>query len=148
MKLKNIFLALTCLSTVALGGCKSKNVQPNKQDHTHTADFYGFCSCGEYLGETLEFTDDAMSKTYPEMADNSSYFFRVASSEGYGYDITNIDNLDEDEIFGFTLYGGTPTAMTFNKTKTALGEDGYIYLAFHTNSAHSNVYISIERVVR
>lgn len=145
MKLKNIFLALTCLSTIALGGCKSQNVKSSSDAHEHLADAYGFCSCGAYLGETLEFTDDVVTKTYPEMEDNGAYFFRVVSSEGYGYDIINLDEIEEEEVFGFTMYGGSPTNMTFDKTRTPLGEDGYIYLAIHTKSAHTNALISIER---
>ena len=125
--------------------------------HVHAADAHGFCSCGEYMGETAtEFPVLGFIKQWDSLESGEYVFYRAPGKNGHGYHVEDWDEWRWDDggaelladFTCFTMKGGvyTPYALVAahpNETAIEVGADGYVYFALHASAAKSNAMIDV-----
>lgn len=113
MKKNKIFLSLALLTILGLGACKGgkgkssltpssepSSSESSSSDHEHTYGDYGFCSCGEYQGETYALENNSTSipnSFIGNMNIGDKRFFLISGlKEKHGLHIEDWDGWDWD----------------------------------------------------
>ena len=110
--------------------------------HVHSANEHGFCSCGEYLGETKAFEEGSLTILQQDSLEDGASVFCRAPFDG-AHLIYHIEEFDEwtdetilQQLSVFTIKDGEAVpydiAVTYGNDKVIeIGDDGYVYFALH-----------------
>ncbi len=127
-----------------MAGCSGKGGKEEpgpgpEPEHTHEADAYGFCACGEYMGQTIShIEEDALGfiVNWESVKANKPEYFRFPITSGHGIHLEDCDAWDahdlEDQIKTYVRNGTEMSEVFYPVTDSSVtpiltGEDGYVY---------------------
>ena len=152
MKVKNLFSCVALLGAMALSSC-------GQQPHSHNPGEHGFCSCGIYMGETLELIEhwdsehtvwsyDELMKSFGMLEQDQDYHCRVMAKNLHSYYFVDSDFVNKEDVKAFIVNEAGQIVNyqlgdgeTFAKLE--LGPDGYLYIDAKVKAGDNTTWFEI-----